>query len=65
MRAETGFAIGGIPPIGHKKIIDTFIDEDLFKFEEIWAAAGTPNAVFNLNSKDLKSLTNGRIISVK
>lgn len=64
-RAETGFAIGGIPPIGHKKIIDTFIDEDLLKFKEIWAAAGTPNAVFNLESKDLESLTTGKIISVK
>ena len=61
----TGFAIGGVPPVGHKQIIDTFIDEDLLKFEELWAAAGTPNAVFNLHSADLSGLTGGKVISVK
>lgn len=61
----TGFAIGGIPPIGHKQLIETFIDEDLFQFEDLWAAAGTPNAVFNLKSKDLNKLIHGKIISVK
>jgi len=61
----TGFAIGGIPPVGHKQPIDfIFIDEDLLKFESVWAAAGTPNAVFNLQSKDLLSLTNGSVISI-
>lgn len=62
----TGFAIGGIPPIGHKQKIDLiFIDEDLLKFNEIWAAAGTPRAVFNLKSRDLIDLTRGRVISIK
>jgi Cys-tRNA(Pro) deacylase len=64
-RETTGFAIGGIPPIGHEQEIETFIDEDLLKFEEVWAAAGTPNASFCLKSSDLQSLTNGKIISVK
>src|SRR3990167_3490276 len=65
-REITGFAIGGIPPIGHKQPINfIFIDEDLLKFEEIWAAAGTPNAVFCLKAKDLKDLTNGEIISIQ
>jgi prolyl-tRNA editing enzyme YbaK/EbsC (Cys-tRNA(Pro) deacylase) len=64
-RETTGFAIGGIPPIGHQQAIETFIDEDLLKFEELWAAAGTPNTVFNLNSSDLQGLTNGKIISIK
>ena len=63
-REVTGFAIGGIPPIGHKKIIKTFIDEDLMKFKELWAAAGTPNAVFCLKNNDLQSLTNGIIITI-
>lgn len=64
-REVTGFAIGGIPPIGHKQKIETFIDEDLFLFKELWAAAGTPNAVFNLEAAVLKDLTGGKVISIK
>ena len=65
-REITGFAIGGIPPIGHKQKIDLiFIDEDLLKFESIWAAAGTPNAVFNLQANDLLAMTSGKVISIK
>ena len=64
-REVTGFAIGGIPPIGHKQAIDTFIDEDLLQFQEIWAAAGTPFAVFNLKPKDLEELTGGKVISIQ
>lgn len=63
-REVTGFAIGGIPPIGHKQTIKTFIDKDLMNFEEGWAAAGTPNAVFNLKTIDLQNLTNGDIIQI-
>jgi len=64
-RETTGFAIGGIPPIGHKeKIEHIFIDEDLLKFEGVWAAAGTPHAVFNIASKDLLEMTHGRVVSV-
>lgn len=63
-REVTGFTIGGIPPIGHKQKIMTFIDQDLLKFDELWAAAGMPNAVFNLKSKDLVSLTEGRVVSI-
>ena len=48
---HTDFAIGGIPPIGHKNPITTFIDEDLMQYDEIWAAAGTPNSVFKLTPK--------------
>src|SRR5271156_3889383 len=64
-REVTGFAIGGIPPVGHKTKIETLIDEDLLQFEELWAAAGTPNAVFNLKSADIADLTEGKIISIK
>ncbi len=65
-REVTGFAIGGIPPIGHKEPVDLiFIDEDLLKFEEVWAAAGTPNAVFNLKGKDLLDLTKGKVVSIQ
>lgn len=64
-RQVTGFAIGGIPPMGHTQPLDTFIDEDLLAFEEIWAAAGTPRAVFSLRGVDLPPLTKGRVVSVK
>lgn len=65
-REITGFAIGGIPPVGHKNKIDIiFIDEDLFGFNSLWAAAGTPNAVFSLSPSDLVKLTSGKIISIK
>ena len=64
VREVTGFAIGGIPPIGHKQVIQTFIDEDLLKHQELWAAAGTPNAVFSLRPEDLQLLTNGTIITI-
>jgi prolyl-tRNA editing enzyme YbaK/EbsC (Cys-tRNA(Pro) deacylase) len=65
-RDITGFAIGGIPPFAHKNSIDfILIDEDLIQFNKIWAAAGTPNAVFSLKSNDLKEITKGQIISIK
>ena len=65
VREATGFAIGGVPPLGHDRPLATLIDEDLLTFEEIWAAAGTPNAVFRLSPKDLSDLTGGRIGDLK
>lgn len=62
---HTGFVIGGIPPIGHKNSITTLIDEDLMQYEEIWAAAGTPHAVFKLTPKILTEITQGSIVSIK
>lgn len=62
---HTGFSIGGIPPIGHKDSITTLIDEDLMQYDEIWAAAGTPNAVFKLTPKILVEITKGDVISIK
>ncbi|HHU60522.1 MAG: YbaK/EbsC family protein [Bacillota bacterium] len=61
----TGFSIGGIPPFAHNVAIDTYIDEDLFLNSEIWAAAGTPNSVFKLSPKNLLTLTEGKVVSVK
>ena len=60
----TGFAIGGVPPLGHSRTIQTLIDMDLMKFEVTWAAAGTPNAVFRVSPQDLQKLTNGRIVQI-
>jgi len=65
VREHTGFAIGGVPPVGHIKPITTYIDEDLMQYDEIWAAAGTPNSVFKLTPRILADMTKGRIIKVK
>lgn len=64
VRDQTGFAIGGVPPVGHDRPIVTLIDRDLLSFAEIWAAAGTPNAVFRLNPADLPSMTGGQVVQV-
>ena len=65
VRQQTGFAIGGIPPVGHIQPIETFVDEDLLQYDLIWAAAGTPHAVFQLTPADLQKMTQGKVIGVK
>ena len=64
VREATGFAIGGVPPVGHKTQPIVLIEERLMGFAEIWAAAGTPNAVFCLTPSDLVQLTGGRTVAV-
>lgn len=65
-REVTGFAIGGIPPIAHRtKIEKVYIDQDLKQYESIWAAAGTPNSVFELNFESLVKMTGGVVVSIK
>ena len=64
VRKETGFVIGGVPPVGHDKPIETFIDEDILDYDAIWAAAGTPFAVFRLDPRSLEALTGGKVASV-
>ena len=65
VREKTGFAIGGVPPVGHTHPIRILIDEDLLQYDEIWAAAGTPRAVFKLTPDDLQRITAGQVVSVK
>ncbi|MEI3614026.1 YbaK/EbsC family protein [Pseudogracilibacillus sp. SO30301A] len=65
VREKTGFVIGGVPPLGHKEKVITLIDEDLFQYETIWAAAGHPMAVFQLTPDELVTMTGGRVVSVK
>jgi len=65
VRAATGFAIGGVPPLGHATPPVTLIDRDLLALDEIWAAAGTPNAVFRLTPQDLGAATAGRVADIK
>jgi prolyl-tRNA editing enzyme YbaK/EbsC (Cys-tRNA(Pro) deacylase) len=64
VREHTGFAIGGVPPVGHVSPIETLIDEDLLQHAEIWAAAGTPNTLFRLSPADLVRLTGGRVVRI-
>ena len=65
VRESTGFVIGGVPPIGHKETIATIIDEDLFKYNTIWAAAGHSKAVFELTPDQLVEMTKGRVMAIK
>jgi prolyl-tRNA editing enzyme YbaK/EbsC (Cys-tRNA(Pro) deacylase) len=64
VRQRTGFVIGGVPPVGHTERIETFIDNDLLQYPEIWAAAGTPHAVFRLKPDDLLRMTGGKLAKV-
>lgn len=65
VRQHTGFVIGGVPPVGHAEALETFVDEDLLQYDEIWAAAGTPNAVFRLKPDDLLTMTHGRVLQIR
>jgi prolyl-tRNA editing enzyme YbaK/EbsC (Cys-tRNA(Pro) deacylase) len=64
VQQRTGFVIGGVPPVGHNETLETFIDQDLLQYQEIWAAAGTPHAVFRLTPGDLLRLTSGEVLKV-
>lgn len=57
VRAITGYAIGGVPPIGYAQDVESFIDESLLDFETVWAAAGHPHAVFQIESRELVRIT--------
>ena len=64
VREATGYVIGGVPPCGHARRITTFLDRELLDLEEIWAAAGTPHAVFKLTPDQLLKLTGADVVSV-
>jgi prolyl-tRNA editing enzyme YbaK/EbsC (Cys-tRNA(Pro) deacylase) len=65
VREVTGFAIGGIPPFGHLQKMKTYMDEDLLKYQTVWAAAGTPNAIFELTPQALLDMCGSQAASVK
>jgi prolyl-tRNA editing enzyme YbaK/EbsC (Cys-tRNA(Pro) deacylase) len=65
VRAATGYVIGGVPPVGFPAPIETWIDEDLLNYTEVWAAAGSPFAVFRLEPKILPQMTGGQVVKVK
>jgi len=65
VREVTGYAIGGVPPIAHTQAMETYLDEDLLQYDVIWAAGGTPKAVFELTPEDLQKMTGGQVAGVK
>lgn len=65
VRARTGFVIGGVPPVGHDAPPVVLIDQDLLQLSNLWAAAGTPHAVFPLTAEELVALTKGKVADVK
>lgn len=64
VRAATGYAIGGVPPVGHRQQLRMIIDRDLLQYDILWAAAGTPHSVFRLTPGHLETLTGGEIADV-
>lgn len=64
VRERTGFSIGGVAPLGHAAPLPTLIDRDLMAFPVVWAAAGSPNAVFSLTPADLQRVTAGRVVEL-
>jgi Cys-tRNA(Pro) deacylase len=61
VRARTSYAIGGVPPVAHVTPVETLIDRTLLRFETVWAAAGAPNALFEIDTQKLVRLTQGRV----
>ena len=65
VKKNTGFSIGGVPPVGHKLSPEVALDADLQVFDEIWAAGGTPNTVFKLTPNQLKVPTRADYCDIK
>jgi prolyl-tRNA editing enzyme YbaK/EbsC (Cys-tRNA(Pro) deacylase) len=65
VRERTGFVIGGVPPIGHPSVLRTWMDRDLLQYENVWAAAGTPFAVFAITPGELQRVTGAVVVEVK
>ena len=65
IRSQTGFAIGGVSPVGHLNPIQAFVDQRLIKFDEIWAAAGTPNHVFASSPSDMVSFSTDNLLNLQ
>ena len=64
VRAATGYPVGGVPPIGHATALRVFVDADLLRFDEVWAAAGTPHHNFAIAPGDLVRATGGKVVSI-
>ena len=64
VKAATGYSIGGVPPFGHANLLRTVMDQDFFEFETVWAAAGSPRAVFPLSPEKLLELSHATVMDV-
>ncbi|SMF72732.1 YbaK/EbsC family protein [Candidatus Pelagibacter sp. HIMB1321] len=64
VKEVTGYTIGGVSPVGHLKKIDIYIDKNLDRFKELYAAAGHPNCVFKIDFKNLVQITDGSILDI-
>ncbi|MGH2514458.1 MAG: YbaK/EbsC family protein, partial [Ktedonobacterales bacterium] len=64
VRRVTGFAIGGVPPLGHTTPLRTYLDRDLLRYATVWAAAGTPNAVFAITPAELVRVASAEIVDL-
>jgi len=64
VRQQTGFAIGGVPPVGHARALRTLLDDSLQRHAVIWAAAGTPESVFRMNPQQLQQITEGTWLDI-
>ncbi len=64
VRLATGYAIGGVPPFGHTQRLQTYLDQDLLAFDEVWAAAGRPDTVFPIAPQELVRITNAHVLEV-
>jgi Cys-tRNA(Pro) deacylase len=64
VRAATGYAIGGVPPVGLATALPMYCDRDLLQYAEVWAAAGTPHAVFSIEPETLARITNAEIVDL-
>ena len=65
VKEATGFVIGGVAPVGHAQPLPTFIDADLLRYERLWAAAGSPYAVFPVTPQELVRITGGQVVELK
>jgi prolyl-tRNA editing enzyme YbaK/EbsC (Cys-tRNA(Pro) deacylase) len=64
VRTRTGYAIGGVPPVGHIQPLATYLDGHLLDHALVWAAAGTPRAVFSITPADLLQITSAKVVAV-
>lgn len=65
VREKTGYAIGGVPPVGHARPFPILIDRDLLQFDRVYAAGGTPNAIFPITPAELLRVTGGRVVDCR
>ena len=64
-RSATGYSIGGVPPFGHATEVPVFMDRDLLGYEVVWAAAGRPDSVFEIQPDRLRELSGATVVDLK